>query len=95
MKNLEGPILKPIVLNIEPISIKQFMEEYYDEKLEQENMDIDSFERMYPNIWTYSKEGLDERLKNGETDLAAVRFIEKDGSELYRYIETETIGGEG
>lgn len=86
--------MKPIIINIEPMSVKNFMEVYYGEKIEQENMDWDSFERMYPDIWTYSKEDLDERLKNGETDLVCVRFIEKDGSELFRYVETETVGGE-
>lgn len=86
--------MKSIVLNIEPISIKEFMEVYYNEKIKQKNMDYNSFKYMYPNIWTYSKEDLDERLKSGETDLVCVKFTEKDGTELFRYVETETVGGE-
>lgn len=85
---------KPIVIDRAIMTIKEFMKEYYDETLETENLDIDTFETMYPDIWTYDPDDISDRLENGETDLVLVCFIETDGSELKRYVETETCGGE-
>lgn len=84
---------KPIVIKRSVMNIKEFMKEYYDEELEKENLDIDTFETLYPDIWTYDVDDIDDRLENGETDLVLVKFIELDGSELERYVETETVGG--
>ena len=85
---------KPIVIEGSPISIKEFMKKYYNEVLDSEDLDIETFETLYPDIWTYPEEDLDERLTNGDTDLVLVRFVELDGTELLMYVETETIGGE-
>ena len=85
---------KPIIIEREAMSIKEFMKEYYGEELEKENLDIDTFETLYPDIWTYAVDDAEDRLENGETDLVLVKFIELDGSELERYVETETVGGE-
>lgn len=85
---------KPIIIERPIMSIKEFMKEYYREELEKENLDIDTFETLYPDIWTYDPDDISDRLENGETDLVLVKFIELDGSELERYVETETIGGD-
>lgn len=85
---------KPIVIEGSPISIKEFMKKYYNEVLDSEDLDIETFETLYPDIWTYPEEDLDERLTNGDTDLVLVRFVELDGTELLMYVETETTGGE-
>ena len=85
---------KPIIIERPIMTIKEFMKEYYDENLEKENLDIDTFETLYPDIWTYDIDDISDRLENGETDLVLVKFIELDGSKLQRYVETETIGGD-
>ena len=86
--------IKPIIIDRPVMSIKEFMKEYYGETLEKENLDIDTFETMYPDIWTYDPDDISDRLENGETDLVLVQFVELDGSKLERYVETETCGGE-
>lgn len=86
--------IKPIIIERPLMTIKEFMKEYYDEDIEEENLDIDTFETRYPDIWTYDTDDISDRLENGETDLVLVKFIELDGSELQRYVETETtLGG--